>query len=100
MAEFSYVYTHQGLCYVAFITDVYSRWIFGYTVSRTKQSDFGLDALRQALSVGNRYDAKFSAVGIIDHSDAGSQYTSSQLCTLIEHEGITRSIGTVGDGLR
>ncbi|MDK4258825.1 DDE-type integrase/transposase/recombinase [Corynebacterium propinquum] len=77
MADFTYVYTHQGFCYVAFITDVYSRRIVGYTVSRTKQSDFGLDALRQALSVCNRYDVKFSAVGIIDHSDAGFQYTSS-----------------------
>lgn len=89
MADFTYVYTHQGLCYVAFITDVYSRRILGYTASRTTQSDVVLDALRQALSVRNRYDAKFRAVGIIHHLDAGFQYTSFQLRTLIEREGIT-----------
>lgn len=94
---FTYVYTHQSFCYVAFITDVYSRRIPGYTVSRTKQSDFVLDALRQAFSVRNRYDAKFRAVGIMHHSDAGSQYTSSRLCELFEHEDITGSIGTAGD---
>ncbi|MDK4313372.1 DDE-type integrase/transposase/recombinase, partial [Corynebacterium propinquum] len=96
MAEFSYVYTHQGLCYVAFITDVYSRWIFGYTVSRTKQSDFVLDALRQALSVGNRYDAKFSAVGIIYHSDAGSQGGFNWLSQHPEHGGMRRWLPRTG----
>lgn len=90
--DFTYVYTHQSFCYVAFITDVYSRRILGYTASRTTQSDFVLDALRQALSVRNRYDAKFRAVGIIHHLDAGFQYTSFQLRTLIEREGITGSL--------
>lgn len=90
--NFTYIYTHQGFCHVAFITDVYSGRFLGYTVSRTKQSDFVLDALRQALSVQNRYDAKFSAVSIIHHSDAGFQYTSSQLRKLIEREGITGSL--------
>lgn len=61
-------------------------------MSGTKQSDVVLDALRQALSVQNRYDAKFHAVGIIHHSDAGFQYTSFQLRKLIEREGITKSL--------
>lgn len=61
-------------------------------MSRTKQSDVVLDALRQALSIRHRYDAEFRAVGIIHHSDAGFQYTSSQLRKLIEREGITGSL--------
>lgn len=92
MADFTYVYTRQGLCYAAVITDVYSRRILGYTVSRTTQSDVVLVALRQALSVQNRYDAKSNAVSIFHHSDAGFQYTSFQLRTLIEREGITGSL--------
>lgn len=36
-------------------------------------------------------------MGIIYHSNAGSQYTSSDLRSLIEQEGITGLIGTVGD---
>ncbi|WP_410493226.1 transposase [Corynebacterium tuberculostearicum] len=92
VADFTYAYTHQGLCYVAFITDIYSRRFLGCTVSQTTQSDVVRDALRQAMSVQNRYDAKFRAVGIIHHSDAGFQYTSFQLRTLIEREGTTGSL--------
>ncbi|QRQ68162.1 DDE-type integrase/transposase/recombinase [Corynebacterium tuberculostearicum] len=79
VADFTYVYTHQGLCYVTVITDVHSRRILGCTVSRTKQSDFVLNALRQALSVQNRYDAKFSAVG--HHPPLGCRLSVHQLST-------------------
>ena len=97
VADFTYVYTRQGFCYVAFVTDVYSRRILGYTVSKTKHSEFVVDALRQALSMRARHDANFDPVGIIHHSDAGSQYTSAQLRGIINEYGLEGSIGTVGD---
>lgn len=66
----TYVYTQQGVCYAAFIADVYSRKILGYAVSRSQQTDFVLDALRQALSVRTRPNPHFSPVSIIHHFDA------------------------------
>ncbi|QPK80104.1 IS3 family transposase [Corynebacterium lizhenjunii] len=97
VADFTYVYTKQGFCYVAFVTDVYSRRILGYSVAESKTTEFILSALRQAISLRSREDPNFSPVGVIHHSDAGSQYTSAELRGLIAREGMTGSIGTVGD---
>ena len=47
--RFTYVSTWQGLVHVAFVIDIYSRYIVGWRVSRSMQTDFVLDALEQAL---------------------------------------------------
>ena len=97
VADFTYVTTRSGSSYVAFITDVYLRGILGFMVSETKQSHFVLDELCRAINACSRYNADFSALGIIHHSDAGFQYTSSDLRSFIGREGISGSIGTIGD---
>lgn len=49
VADFTFVSTWQGFAYVAFIVDVYSRFIVGWRVSRHMRTEFVLDALEQAL---------------------------------------------------
>jgi hypothetical protein len=49
VADFTYVSTWQGFVYVAFIIDVFARYIVGWRVSSSMQTDFVLDALEQAL---------------------------------------------------
>ena len=49
VSDFTYVSSWQGFVYVAFVIDVYSRFIVGWRVSRSMQTDFVLDALEQAL---------------------------------------------------
>jgi putative transposase len=49
VADFTYVSTWQGFVYVAFIIDVFARYIVGWRVSTSMQTDFVLDALEQAL---------------------------------------------------
>ena len=49
VADLTHVRTWSGFVYVAFITDVYSRAIVGWQVSRSLRSDLALDALEQAL---------------------------------------------------
>ncbi len=49
VADFTYVSTWQGFVYVAFIVDVFARYIVGWRVSSSMQTDFVLDALEQAL---------------------------------------------------
>ena len=49
VADFTYVSTWQGLVHVAFVIDIYARYIVGWRVSRSMQTDFVLDALEQAL---------------------------------------------------
>ncbi len=49
VADFTYVSTWQGFVYVAFVIDVFSRYIVGWKVSSSARADFVLDALEQAL---------------------------------------------------
>ena len=71
VSDFTYVSTWQGFVYVAFVIDVYARFIVGWRVSRNMQTDFVLDALEQALCA--RQPDRDS---LIHHSDRGVQYVS------------------------
>jgi transposase InsO family protein len=99
VADFTYVWTLAGFCYVALLTDVFSRRILGWRVSTSKATPLVLSVLEQALFVRRRGDAQFTATGLIHHSDAGSQYTSLAFTDALVDAGIAGSIGSVGDAL-
>lgn len=90
VADFTYVRTGAGFSYVAFITDVYSRRILGWAVQATKTETLVEVALNHAVAGRRRECPGFDAVGIIHHSDAGSQYTAGDFAKVLEKEGITR----------
>ena len=71
VADITYVRTVAGFCYVAFITDVFTRRIVGWAVSATLHTaGLPLLALEHALlSTGASRDRQ----GLIHHSDRGSQ---------------------------
>ena len=73
VADFSYVWTLAGFCYVSFVTDVYSRRILGWRVTTSKTTPLVLAALEQALFTRRRTSMEFTPDGLIHHSDAGSQ---------------------------
>lgn len=91
----TYVRILTGLCYVAFITDVYSRRIVGWAVSTSLHTaGLPLLALEHTLvSTG----ATRGRQGLIHHSDRGSQYVSLAYCDALITAGVTASVGTVGD---
>jgi transposase InsO family protein len=99
VADFSYVWTLAGFCYVAFVVDVFSRRILGWRVSTSKEASLVVDAFRQALQVRHHGEVTWTATGLVHHSDAGSQYVSVALTAELLEAGITGSIGTVGDAL-
>ena len=72
VSDFTYVATWAGFVYVAFVIDVYARYIVGWRVSRTAHASFVLDALE--LAIHERRPAHRG--GLIHHSDRGSQYVS------------------------
>src|SRR5690554_3750920 len=88
-----YVATWAGFVYVAFVIDVYARYIVGWRVSRNAHTSFVLDALEQALQ--DRRPAH--RVGLIHHSDRGSQYVSIKYTERLAEAGIEPSVGSVGD---
>src|SRR5690606_32078335 len=69
VADITYVKTHSGWVYVAFIIDVYSRFIVGWQASRSLRSDLALDALEMA--VWNRKRRGVDLSGLVHHSDRG-----------------------------
>jgi transposase InsO family protein len=99
VADFTYVWTACGFCYVSFITDVYSRRILGWRASMSRTTALVTSALAQALATRRRASSGFTAQGLIHHSDAGSQYTALAFTEELVEAGIAGSIGTVGDAL-
>lgn len=97
VADFTYVWTYAGFCYVSFVTDAASRRILGWKATMSKEAPLVTDALEQALSLRRRTNTEFTATGLIHHSDAGSQYTSVKLTEHLVAAGMAGSIGTVGD---
>jgi putative transposase len=91
VSDFTYVSTWNGFVYVAFVIDVYARYIVGWRVSRTAHAGFVLDALEQAI-----HDRR-PVSNLIHHSDRGSQYLSIKYTERLAEAGIEPSVGSVGD---
>lgn len=98
VADFTYVAAWSGIVYVAFVVDIYSRAIVGWSAATTKRAKLVLDALDMALWRRDRAGTP-AGPGLIHHSDAGSQYTSFAFTAHLPDAGLDASIGTVGDAL-
>ena len=99
LVDFTYVPTWAGMAFTAFVADAFSRRIVGWRTASSMPTSLPLDALEMALwtreraghAPGGRLD------GLIQHSDAGSQYTSIRYSDRLTEAGAVASIGTVGD---
>jgi putative transposase len=93
VADFTYVATWRGFVYVGFVIDVFARRIVGWRVSHSLHTDFVLDALEQAV-----YDRCGDApVGLVHHSDRGTQYLSMRYTDRLADASIAPSVGSRGD---
>jgi transposase InsO family protein len=91
VADFTYVATWQGMVYVAFVLDVFSRRIVGWRASAAMRTDLALDALEQALY------ARRPNERLVHHSDRGSQYLAIRYTDRLADAGIEASVGSRGD---
>ncbi len=92
VADLTYVRTWSGFAYVAFIVDVYSRYIVGWQASRSLRTDLALDALEQAL-----WAREGPLDGLVHHSDRGVQYLSIRYTERLAEAGAVTSVGSRGD---
>ncbi len=95
VADLTYVKTHTGWVYVAFIIDVYSRRVVGWQASRSLRSDLAIDALEMA--VWNRQRTGADLGGLVHHSDRGVQYLSIRYSERLAANDIIASVGSKGD---
>jgi putative transposase len=98
VADFTHVAAWSGVVYVAFVVDLYSRAIVGWSAATNKRTKLVLDALQMALWRRDRA-GHAAGKGLIHHSDAGSQYTSFAFTAHLLAADIDASIGSVGDAL-
>jgi putative transposase len=68
----TYIRTHSGWVYAAFVLDVFSRMVVGWQVSTHMRTDLALDALDMGLWARQR--AGQDVTGLTHHSDRGVQY--------------------------
>jgi putative transposase len=93
VADLTYVKTHSGWVYVAFVVDVCSRFVVGWQASPSLRTDLALDALEMAL--WSRRTEELA--GLIHHSDRGVQYLAIRYTARLAEAGAVPSVGSRGD---
>ena len=95
VADLTYVRTHAGWTYVAFVLDVFSRMVVGWQVSTSLRTDLALDALDMGLWARSR--AGQDVTGLIHHSDRGVQYRAIRYTERLAEAEAVASVGSKGD---
>jgi putative transposase len=95
VCDFTYLRCWEGVLYYAFVIDVFSRMVVGWQLACNMRTTLVLDALRMALGLREHG----ADVQLVNHSDAGSQYTSGDYTQELTDHDVLGSIGTVGDAL-
>lgn len=103
VSDITYVRLGEGFGYLSLITDVYSRKIVGYCLSRDLTARGCVAALRMALAANKavpiRHPALIHCPALIHHSDRGKQYYSAAYMKLLRGAGIRVSMSERSDPL-
>jgi putative transposase len=92
-ADITHLPTDEGFLYLAFILDVYSRKVIGWSMASHLRSELVAAALEMAIGRRN------PSAGLIHHSDRGVQYTALSFGNKLEEAGIVPSMSRVGSAL-
>ena len=91
VSDITYIRSREGFCYLALITDAYSRKIVGYDVSDSMELSGCMRALKSALQTASDLGQ------LIHHSDRGIQYCSNQYTNILLDRGIKISMADKGN---
>jgi putative transposase len=90
-ADITYIRLRQEFIYLAVILDGYSRRVIGWALDRTLEDSLTIATLEMALA------ARGAAVGLVHHSDRGSQYASRDYTAILHAHGIAISMSRKGN---
>ena len=93
VADLTHLRCWEGVLYLAFIIDVFSRMIVGWQLACHMRRELVLDAL--AMAIGIRGPG--ADVALVHHSDNGSQYVSFDYAQELDDHDVLQSTGSVGD---
>ncbi|HHV7639134.1 Integrase, catalytic region [Legionella waltersii] len=83
MVDITYLRLESGFVYLVALIDVHSRYIVGWSLSTTLETEFCMDALKSALK---------NATPEIINSDQGCQFTSEEWVSCLQEHGIQISM--------
>jgi putative transposase len=86
-ADITYIRMYRGWVYLTAVMDWFSRYVLSWEVSVTLESDFCIDALKQALSLGKPQ---------VFNTDQGSQFTSIEFTEVLLDAGVQISMDGKG----
>ncbi|WP_425436327.1 IS3 family transposase [Leucobacter massiliensis] len=95
VADLTYIRTHAGWVYAAFVIDVFSRLVVGWQVSTSLRTELALDALDMGLWQRRRNGQ--DTTGLIHHSDRGVQYRAIRYTERLAEADAVASVGSKGD---
>jgi putative transposase len=90
VGDITYIWTKEGWLYLASIMDLYSRKIIGWCMSARLDKELVIIALRMAI------ETRKIEIGLIFHSDKGSQYCSNEFKMILKTYGIIQSMSDKG----
>jgi putative transposase len=82
-SDITYIRMYRGWVYLTAIMDWFSRYVLSWEISVTLESDFCVEALRQALSIGKPQ---------VFNTDQGSQFTSVEFTKILLDAGVQISM--------
>lgn len=91
VADVTYVPTREGWLYLAVVVDLFSRLVVGWSMAATMTSRLVVDALAMAV------EGRRPGVGLVAHSDRGSQYASEHHRRVLAGAGMVCSMSRRGN---
>lgn len=90
-SDVTYIRTLHGWAYLCVIMDLYSRKIVSWKVSESNDTKLVMDTMNQALQ------SRCPNIGLVFHSDRGSNYCALEFQDMLKRNGIIRSNSRKGN---
>lgn len=90
MADITYVWTSAGFLYLSVVLDLFSRKVVGWGLAHHMPTELALGALKMA------YERRGGPLGLMHHSDQGSQYTSHAYQSFLKGKQAVASMSRKG----
>jgi transposase InsO family protein len=91
VSDITYIRTGAGWLYLAVVIDLFSRKVIGWAMAPSMPAKLVCDALHMAIQ------QRRPGVGLLVHSDRGSQYASAQYQALLASQGFICSMSRKGN---
>lgn len=90
-SDITYIWTAEGWLYLAVVLDLFNREVVGWSIKPRMTADIVVDALKMG------WFRRRPALGLIHHSDRGSQYASGAFQAQLHEYGMQCSMSRKGN---